>query len=137
MTRPPWCGRGSRTERAIVTTDTGWRVTVPPGAVMALHKKYGSPNLLLAGVGFWATLHAAPGRLWLVRGNDTIEIPDVERINTGPVDTGRGIWMQGVVITRDGEQLPLLPFERHGLLPHTIQDPSAIAAAIRAAVFSS
>ena len=82
-------------------------------------------------------LHAAPGRLWLVRGHDTIEIPEIERVGTGSVDTGRGAWMQGIIVTTLGDELPLLPYERHGLLPHTIQDPSAIAATIRAVVFSA
>jgi hypothetical protein len=102
---------------------------------MVLHRRYGSPSVLLAALGFWATLHAAPGRLWLERGDDTIELPEIEDVATGPVDTGHGIWMQGVIVTTLGDKFPLLPYERHGLLPHAIQDPSAIAEELREIVF--
>ncbi|TDP99834.1 hypothetical protein AXZ95_3764 [Leifsonia sp. 115AMFTsu3.1] len=112
-------------------------MTVPPGAAMFLHDRFGAPGLLLAGAGFWATLHAAPGRLWLVRGKDVIEIPEIEDVGTGPSDNGRGTWTQAVIVTSHGESLPLMPYEKHGLLPHTVQDPTAIASEIRSVVFGA
>ena len=84
-----------------------------------------------------ATLHAAPGRLWLVRGKDVIEIPEIEDVGTGPSDNGRGTWTQAVIVTSHGESLPLMPYEKHGLLPHTVQDPTAIASEIRSVVFGA
>ncbi|MGH1522725.1 hypothetical protein ACRAWC_00995 [Leifsonia sp. L25] len=128
------CG-GRLATMAHMTVDTGWRVTVPPGAAMFLHERAGSPSRLLAATGFWATLYAAPGRLRLVRGKETLLLSDIDQISTGPSDNGRGIWREALVVTSLGEKLPLMPFERRGLLPHAIEDPSSIAASIRTVVF--
>jgi hypothetical protein len=118
-------------------TDEGWRVTVTPEAAMVLHKRFGKPGLLAATVGFWGTLYAERGQLRLVKHSELVAvIPDIEHVGTDLVYSGRGIFLPGLVVTiTGGDKLPLLPFERHGSLPHASKDPAAVASEIRATVF--
>lgn len=119
--------------------DSSWRVTVPPGAAVLLHRRTGHPSMLAAINGFWATLHAEPGQLRLVHGEDkTIAaISPIEEVVAELADNGYGTWLPAVVITTGGAKFAVMPFERPGLLPHTVKDPSAIAASIRAVVFTA
>ncbi|GAA2054967.1 hypothetical protein [Leifsonia soli] len=120
-------------------TDEGWRVTVTPEAAMVLHKRFGEPGLLTATLGFWGTLYGERGQLRLVRHSELVAvISDIEHIGTDLVYTARGIFLPGLVVTiAGGEKLPLLPFERPGILPHSVKNSSAVAAEIRLAVFGA
>ena len=113
-------------------------MTVTSAAAMVLHKKFGEPSLHIAMSGFWGTLYGECGLLRLARHGETVAvISDIEHIGTDLVDTGRGIFLLGLVVITGGEKLPLLPFERPGFLPHPSKDPAAVAAEIRATVFGA
>ncbi len=103
---------------------------------MTLRRQYGRPSLLLGINGFWGTLHADPGQLRLARGEKTVAlISDIEDIGTDLADNGYGTWLPSLIVTAFGAKLPFMPFERRGLFPHTVTDPSAIAAEARRIVF--